>query len=117
MATDDYEMVSGLDDLFYDVTLTDESTGAALTTGTVSMRLCAVNTATALGGLAAATQALTHVAAGRWTGVHDGADVSAAVTTLSVGQRFDRCVIVAGLTGGRRVARCKRVAVVAEEEE
>ena len=108
-----YELVSGLDDLFHDVTLTDESTGAALTTGTVSMRLCAVNTATALGGLAAATQALTHVAAGRWTAVHDDANVAAAVATIAIGARFDRCLIVSGITGGRRVAQCKRVAVVA----
>jgi len=104
------ESVSGLDDLFHSVTLTDKSTGAALTTGTVSMRLCTVNTATALGGLAASTQALAHIGSGVWTGVHGNANVLAALQTLVVGQYFDRCVIVQGLAQ-ERVARCQYVAV------
>jgi len=105
------ERFSGLDDEFYDVTLTDASTGAAITTGTVTMRLCDAGTTTALGGLSASSQSLTHVAAGRWTGVHDDASVLAAIASLAVGQSFDRVLLVAGLAA-RTMAACRRVRVV-----
>ena len=109
----EFEGFSGLDDVYYSITLYDVSTGLPFTSGSVSVRLCAVNTATALGGLSAASQALAHSGAGRWIGVHDSTNVSAALATLTVGQRFDRCLVVTGLTAGRRIAQCKRVLVVA----
>lgn len=103
------EDISGLDDLFHDVTLTDQSTGAALTTGTVSMVFCKVGTATPLSGTS--SQALAHVAAGRWTAIHDAADVADAIADLAIGAQFDRVVIVDG--GAKRtLARCRRVAIV-----
>jgi hypothetical protein len=104
------EPYSGLDDIFYDVTLTDASTGLALTTGSVIMRLCTRGTSTALGGLSAASQTLTHQGAGRWTGTHDNLDIATAVATLNVGQLFDRVLIVANLAG-RKIATCQRVVV------
>ena len=107
------EDVSGLDDLFYDVTLTDAGTGAALTTGAVTMQLVTAGTVTPLG--ATANCPLTHVAAGRWTGTHDAADVLAAITGLAVGQQFDRVLVVTGL-GVRKRASCRRVVVVDESE-
>lgn len=104
------EAISGLDDLFYDITLTDASTGAPITSGAVTMRLVRRRTATPLHATAALC-ALTHVSAGRWTGVHDGADVATALATLPMGAEFDRIVVVDGLTDGRLVAVCKRVPV------
>lgn len=111
-STDTIERISGLDDLFYDVTLTDQSTGAALTTGTVEMRLCAKGTTTALVS-PAGVQSLTHVGAGRWTGVHDDANVAAALVGVSQGQLFDRVVIATGLAA-RKLASCQKVPVVAQ---
>ncbi len=107
------ETVSGLDDIFYDVTLTDVGTGAALTTGAVTMQLVAAGTVTPLG--ATATCTLNHVSAGRWTGTHDAADVAAAMASLGVGQFFDRVLVVTGL-GVRKRATCRRVVVVDESE-
>jgi hypothetical protein len=107
------EYVSGLDDLFYDVTLTDAGTGAAITTGAVSMQLVTAGTVTPLG--ATASCALTHVAAGRWTGTHDAADVAAAIAGVANGQLFDRVLVVTGL-GVRKRATCRRVVVVDESE-
>lgn len=106
------EKISGLDDLFYDVTLTDASTGAALTSGTVSVKLCTVGTTTALG--AGSTQALAHVAAGQWTAVHDAATFEPDLPP--VGGRFDKVLFVAGQTDGRLLARCRRVAIIDERE-
>ena len=103
----DYESVSGLDDLFYDLTLTDEPTGAALTTGTVTVTLCTANTTTALGS--GATQALAHVGAGRWTATHDAAAFVALLP--AVGVPFDKVLVVTG-AATRRLAHCKRVAIV-----
>jgi hypothetical protein len=103
------ENVSGLDDLFYDVTLTDASTGTALTAGTVTVALCTARTTTPLGNTATVT--LTHVANGRWTGVHDGADVASAISALPLGGAFDRVLFVAG-AATRRLATCRRVTVV-----
>lgn len=104
------ELVSGLDDIFYDVTLTDASTGTALASGsTVIMSLCTVGTTTALG--ATATLTLTSQGAGRWTGTHDVADVATAISTLSIGQAFDRVLTVTGI-GRRILARCFRVSIV-----
>lgn len=108
--TETIENISGLDDLFYDVTLTDESTGAAMTTGSVEMRLCARGSATALVS-PAGVQALAHVAAGRWTGVHDDANVAAALVGISQGQLFDRVLVVSGLAA-RKLATCQKVPVV-----
>jgi hypothetical protein len=112
MTDSSYTDVSGLDDIFYDVTLTDPS-GTAITTGTVTMRLCTAGTTTALGGLVAASQALTHQGAGRWTGTHDDTNVAAAIASLSVGQRFDRVLLVTGMAA-RKVATCRKVVVVDE---
>jgi hypothetical protein len=109
-STDTIERISGLDDLFYDVTLTDQSTGGALTTGSVEMRLCTKGTTTALVS-PAGVQALTHVGAGRWTGVHDDLDVAAALAGVSQGQLFDRVVIATGLAA-RKLATCQKVPVV-----
>lgn len=103
------EQASGLDDLFHDVTLTDKSTGAAYTSGTVSVVLCAYRTATSLG--TGATKALTHVAAGRWTGVHDDTDVATAIASLPVGEYFDAVLVVAGVAQGL-IRRYEKVAVV-----
>ena len=108
--SDEVETISGLDDLFYDVTLTDQSTGAALTTGTVEMRLCAKGTTTALVS-PEGVQALTHVGAGRWTGVHDDTNVAVAIAGVSHGQRFDRVVVATGLAA-RKLASCQKVPVV-----
>lgn len=103
------ENVSGLDDLFYDVTLTDESTGAAITTGTVTMTLCERGTTTSLGSGAA--KSLTHVAAGRWTATHDASDFVAVLP--GVNQQFDRVLTVTG-SAARLLARCRRVAIIDE---
>lgn len=110
MTTTTYEQISGLDDVFHDITLTDESTGTPLETGTVTMRYCFPGTATALG--TGSEKVLTHVGSGRWTGVHDDADIATAIASLASGATFDRCVIVAG-TRVKRLATCKKV-VVAE---
>ena len=107
------EKISGLDDLFYDVTLTDASTGTALTSGTVSVKLCTMATTTALG--AGSTQALSHVAAGRWTATHDAAGFLADLP--AIGSRFDKVLFVSGQTDGRLLARCKRVAIIDERDE
>lgn len=103
------ESVSGLDDLFYDVTLTDAATGAALTSGTVTMALCTVGTTTALGGTATVT--LAHQGAGRWTGTHESTDVASAIAALAQGQPFDRVLTVTGV-GQRRLARCTKVTIL-----
>ena len=104
-----YEEVSGLDDLAYDVTLTNKLTGAAITTGTVTMKLCSRGTTTSLGS--GATKALTHVAAGRWTATHDFSDFAAVLPTI--GAQFDRVLSVSG-AADRLLARCKRVRIVSE---
>lgn len=106
--------VSGLDDLFYNVTLTDESTGQALTpaaAGTVSVTLCRLNTTTALG--VTATQVLTSQGNGQWSGLHDDAAVLAALTAgeIVIGQRFD-LVLQVGTLATRRLGTCQRVAIV-----
>jgi hypothetical protein len=107
-------VVSGYDDLFYDVSLTDESTGQALApaaAGTVSVILCRINTTTPLG--ATATQNLTSQGSGRWTGLHDDTDVLAALTAgnVAIGQRFD-VILQVGSLALRRLGSCQRVAIV-----
>lgn len=104
--------VSGLDDVFYDYTLEDESTGAPFTTGTVEVHLCVVGTVTLLHPTAA-KQALTHQSAGRWTAVHDDAQIATAIASLAIGQQFDRVLVVPGIAARRR-RRCVRVRVVDE---
>lgn len=103
------EEVSGLDDLFYDVTLTDASTGAPLTSGTVTMKLCTVGTTTALA--AQASVSLTHQGAGRWTGTHQSGDVATSLTGLAFGQSFDRVLLVVNV-GERLLARATKVAIL-----
>jgi hypothetical protein len=103
------ESISGLDDLFYDVTLTDASTGAALTSGTVTMKLCTVGTTTALGG--SASVSLAHQGAGRWTGTHDSTDVATSISSLAIGQPFDRVLLVTNV-GERLLARATKVAIL-----
>lgn len=102
------EQASGATDLFHDVTLTDKSTGAAFISGTVSVVLCAYGTATSLG--TGATQALTHIAAGRWTAVHDDADITTAIASVPVGEYFDAVLVVSGVAQGL-VKRYQKVAV------
>lgn len=104
------EQISGLDDLFYDVTITDVRTNTAVTTGTVTMRLCTANTTTALaGGTASVT--LTHDTGGRWTGTHESSDVATALSGVSIGGAFCRVLEVAGVTT-RVVATCTKVYAV-----
>jgi len=104
------EDVSGLDDLAYAVTLTDR-TGAPITSGTVTMSLCGFGTVTPLGGLAASSQALSHVGGGLWTGTHDMANVALAIGSLGIGGLFVRCITATGLAT-RQLATCRRVRVV-----
>lgn len=106
------ERISGRDDLAYDVIIRD-ATGAAVTTGTVTMVLCAYGTATPLvsGGEAAAP--LTHQSGGRWQGAHDDASIATAIADIPIGGLFDRVLMVEG-RAARRLARCQRVAVVSE---
>ena len=111
-ATVPREYVSGLDDLAYDITLTDARTGAPITTGAVSVRLVRPRTTTPLHPTAGVC-ALTPAGGGRWTGDHDAADVAAALNAgpVPIGGEFDRLVVVDGLTGGRLVAVGVRVSV------
>jgi hypothetical protein len=107
-------VVSGYDDLFYDVTLTDESTDQPLTpqaAGTVSVSLCRINTTTPLGQTA--TQVLSSQGSGRWTGLHDDADVLAALNAgnVVIGQQFD-LVLTIGSVAIRKLGTCQRVAIV-----
>lgn len=104
------ESISGRDDLEYDVMVRDAA-GAPVTTGSVLMVLCAYGTITPLIEGANASVPLTHQGAGRWTGTHDDAAVLQAISAVTVGSLFDRVVIVEG-RGARRLARCRRVAVV-----
>lgn len=114
MSCDDttLEEISGLDALFYDVTLTDESTGAPITTGVVQVQLCTAGTVAPLHP-SAAICSLTHVAAGRWTGTHGLADLATTFAGLANGRRFDRVLVADTLTNGRLLARCVKVAVKA----
>lgn len=105
------ESVSGLDDLFYDVTLTDASTGQPITVGPVSMRLVKRYTVTPLHPTAAVC-ALTHQGAGRWTNTHDSPDVTLAIASVPQGGEFDRVVVVTGSTDGRLLAVCTKVPAV-----
>jgi len=104
------EEISGLDDLTYTVTLTDR-TGAPITTGSVTMSLCAFGTVTPLGGLAAASQVLAHAGNGVWTGTHDLTNVAAAIASIPVGALFVRCLTITGVAT-RQLATCRRVRVV-----
>lgn len=107
---DTLEELSGLDAVFYDVTLTDESSDTPITTGVVQMLLCPTNTVAPLHP-SAAIVSLTHVAAGRWTGTHNPVDLATALASVPVGRTFDRVLVVDNFTSGRRLARCKRVAI------
>lgn len=107
-------VVSGYDDLFYDVMLTDESTGLPLTpsaAGTVSVMLCQLNTTTPLGGTA--TQVLSSQGNGQWTGVQDDTNVLAALTSggIAIGQKFD-LILTIGTLGVRKLGTCQRVTVL-----
>lgn len=106
--------ISGYDDLIYDITLVDESTGEYLTpaaAGSVSIILCELNTTNALG--ATATQALTSQGDGRWTGLHNDSDILAAFIAgdVAVGEKFDILLQVGGLSL-RRLGTCQRVAIL-----
>lgn len=104
------EQVSGLDDLAYDVTLTDRD-NVPVTSGTVVMSLCTAGTASPLGGLAASSQALAHVGAGRWRGTHDLVNVAASIASVPNGGKFARVLTASGLAT-RTLAVCQRVRVV-----
>ena len=108
------QAVSGLDDLFYDVTLTDESTGSPLAPGsvsTVSVSMCRLNTTTVLD--ATGLQVLSAQGNGRWTGLHNDTNILNALTVggVVVGQRFD-LVLTVGTLAVRRLGTCVRVAIV-----
>jgi hypothetical protein len=97
--------VSGLDDLLYDVTLTDASTSAPLdvaVAGTVSVSLCRLN-----------TEVLGWQGAGRWTAVQDDTNILAALTAggVVVGQKFD-LILTIGTLGVRKLSTCQRVAIL-----
>lgn len=102
--------ISGKDDLHYEVEVRDAA-GAPVTSGTILMQLCAYGTTTLLVESDVASVPLVHQGAGLWTGQHDDAAVSAAITSVPIGGLFDR-VLVVGDRGARRVARCRRVSVV-----
>ena len=104
------ERISGRDDLAYDVEIHD-AMGAPVTTGSVTMMLCQLGTATPLVNGTAAQVALEHQGAGRWTGTHDDADVATAIAAVPLRALFDRVCVVEG-RGARRVARCQRVPVL-----
>lgn len=109
MTTYQPELISGLDDLYYDLSLTDPATGDPLTAGTVQIKLCSVGTTTPLG--VNSTVTLTYQSSTqRWAGVHDAALFSADLP--AVGALFDRVLFVNGQTGGRLLARCRRVSIV-----
>jgi len=111
MSTYALELISGLDDLLYDLTLQDENTGLPLTSGTVTVSLCVVGTRTPLG--ANSTVVLTHVGNGRWTGVHDS---QLFVNDLPpVNSLFDRVLFIEGVTEGRLLARCRRISILSEQ--
>jgi hypothetical protein len=108
------QTVSGLDDLFYDVTLIDESTGGALNPASatsVTVSMCRVNTTTALD--ASGVQALASQGAGRWTGVHNDTNILNALTAggIQIGQRFD-LVLTVGTLAVRKLGTCQRVAII-----
>jgi hypothetical protein len=105
------EQISGLDDLFYDITVTDESTGQPLTSGVVIMRLSPTGTKDQLNASAQAEKSLTHAGAGRWIGTHDDVDVIAVLSAVKMRALFDRVVIVNNLAA-RKVATCRRVPLV-----
>lgn len=108
MATYNQQLISGLDDLLYDVTLTDPLTGLPVTSGVVEMVLCQLGTTTRLGPNSGVF--LTHQGNGRWTGVADAAVF--APDLPSVGSLFDRVIFVDDSTTGRLLARCRRVSMV-----
>jgi hypothetical protein len=101
------ELISGLDDLLYDVTLGDPVSGAPITVGSVEVRLCVVGTLTPLGPNS--TCVLTHQTGGRWVGQHDAAAFSQDLPT--VGELFDKVLIVAQ-SADRLLARCRRVSIL-----
>jgi len=107
------EKISGLDDLLYDVTLTDNDTGDPFTSGDVTMVLCKLDTVEPLGD--GSIQALEHVGEGRWKATHDADDFAADLPALN--KKFDRVIKVAGITDGRHLARCRRVAIIKERPE
>lgn len=111
MPTYNLELISGLDDLFYDLTLQDENTGSPLVSGTVTVRLCQVGTTTALGPNSSVV--LSHVGGGRWTGVHDAALFAADLP--AVGSLFDRVLLISDATNGRLLTRCRRISIVNEQ--
>jgi uncharacterized phiE125 gp8 family phage protein len=101
------ELVSGTDDLIYDVTLGDPVTNTPLIVGTVTVSLCQPGTTTPLG--ANSTVTLTHQTGGRWVGVHDA---NAFVVDLpAVGGLFDKVLVVAGARTDL-LARCRRVSIL-----
>lgn len=101
------ELISGLDDLLYDVTLTDPVTGDPITEGIVQVKLCTVGTLTPLG--VNSTVSLTHQGAGRWTGQHEAFYYSQDLP--AIGSLFDKVLVVAA-SADRLLARCRRVSIL-----
>lgn len=108
------QSVSGLDDLFYSVTLLDGNTNLPLNANavtSVSVVLCFADTTTALGPTA--TQLLVNQGNGKWSAVHDDTNVLTALTagSIAVGQQFDM-VLHVGSLAVRRLSVCRRVAIL-----
>jgi hypothetical protein len=101
------ELVSGLDDLIYDVTLSDPVLGTLVTSGNVSVSLCQVGTTTPLGP--ESTVVLTHRGAGRWTGTHIAIQFSQDLP--AVGELFDKVLFVDD-SAERLLSRCRRVSIL-----
>jgi uncharacterized phiE125 gp8 family phage protein len=101
------ELISGLDDLLYDVTLGDPVTGAPVSLGTVTVSLCQPGTTTPLGPNSTAT--LTHQTGGRWTGTHQAGLF--VLDLPAVGGLFDKVLFVSG-TRADLLARCRRVSLL-----
>jgi hypothetical protein len=101
------ELISGLDDLLYDVTLGDPVTDVPISLGTVTVSLCQLGTTIPLGPNSTVT--LTHQIGGRWTGTH-----AAALFVLdlpAVGALFDKVLFVSGARADL-LARCRRVSLL-----
>lgn len=111
MTSAQIEQVTGRDDLTYDVTLTDTSTGAAYTAGTVYVALCSSGTFTPLTA-STAVQTLTHQGAGRWLGVHDAANIANAISSVTTGSLFDKVLFVVG-DSADVLTVCRKVTTIA----
>lgn len=101
------ELVSGLDNLLYDVTLGDPVSGVPVTTGSVQVKLCHPGTTTPLGPNSSIP--LSHQVGGRWVGEHTA---TLFVTDLPpIGGLFDKMLFV-GTSRVDLLGRCRRVSAL-----